>query len=237
MITAEHPEPGLTEYRPVSGWSLAALFVGLASIAAIFHPLLWSVPMIGVVVSLVALRQIKRSEVALWGASGAHGTRLIAAVWDCRPDADHQPRLLAVGAGGTPGKHVSRPHSVKEDDRRLRPHAAIAREEAAQAGPRLRRGGAAGTESQREVFASTEPVKTLLALGSTAKIDHLSTSVVSGPGVWQAVSVLYEVHPPDEHSLNPLQVVIYVEQTFDDASAERWWIVNVTTPPPPRLSM
>ena len=92
-------------------------------------------------------------------------------------------------------------------------------------------------KSLREQFAGTEPVKTLLTLAPAAEIEHLRTTVVSGPGVWQAVSLLYEVHRPDEKSLNPLQVVINVEQTFDEESVERWWIVNVTTPPPPQLSM
>jgi hypothetical protein len=238
VITAEHPEPGLTEYRPISGWSLAALFVGLASIAAIFHPLLWSVPMIGVVVSLVALRQIKRSEVALWGRKAAltglalsllYGiaapTRIISRdYWlSARAERLANTFLDLIRSKKTADAFALMRQSLEKKPLKPAPGSA----EAAQPEPK----------SQREVFASTEPVKTLLALGSTAKIDHLSTSVVSGPGVWQAVSVLYEVHPPDEHSLNPLQVVIYVEQTFDDASAERWWIVNVTTPPPPRLSM
>jgi hypothetical protein len=87
-------------------------------------------------------------------------------------------------------------------------------------------------KSQREMFASTEPIKTLLSLGSTAQLERLSTTIQSGPGIWRAVSVLYEVHQPEEHSLNPLQVVIYVEQVFDEDSTERWWIVNVTNPPP-----
>jgi hypothetical protein len=63
----EHPDPDLAAYRPVSGWGIAALVVGLASAAALAHPLLWCVPLLGLGLSIVALRRIERSQVKVLG--------------------------------------------------------------------------------------------------------------------------------------------------------------------------
>src|SRR5689334_5841351 len=67
----EHPDSDLIEYRPVSGWCVAAVLLGLASILALIHPLLWSVPLAGVCVSLLALRRLDRSETKLLGRKAA----------------------------------------------------------------------------------------------------------------------------------------------------------------------
>ncbi len=238
MIASEHLDPGVAEYRPISGWALAALFIGLLSFVALLHPLLWSVPMAGVVVSLVALRRISRSDVPVVGRKAAlvglafsllYGVAAPARVasrdyWLCaRAERLANTFMDLIRSRKTAEAYALMRQSLEKKP--LKP--APGSPEAKQPEPK----------SQRELFASTEPVKTLLSLDPKAQLERLSTTIQSGPGPWRAVSVLYEVHRPDERSINPLQVVVYVEQMFDEESNERWWIVSVANPPPPQLSM
>jgi hypothetical protein len=238
VIASEHVDPSVSEYRPLSGWALAALAVGLASFVALFHPLLWAVPMVGVAVSLVALRRISRSDVPVVGRKLALVGLVFALLygvaapvrmatrdyWLC----SRAERLANEFLGFIRSKKTAEAYALTRQSLEKKPlKPAPGSSEANQPEPK----------NPRELFASTEPVKTLLTLGSTAQLERLNTTIQSSPGPWQAVSVLYRIHRPDERSLDPLQVVIYVEQTFDEDSHERWWIVNVTNPPPPQLSM
>jgi hypothetical protein len=238
VIASEHLEPGVAEYRPVSGWALAALFVGLLSFVALFHPLLWSVPMAGAVVSLIALRRISRSDVPLIGRRAAliglafsllygvaAATRVASRDYWLRSRAE---RLASEFIDLIRSRKTAEAYALMRQSLEKKP---------LKPAPGSREANQPEPKNQREMFASTEPVKTLLSLGPAAQLERLNTTIQSGPGPWQAVSVLYRVHRPDEHSLDPLEVVIYVEQMFDEDSNERWWIVNVTIPPPPQLSM
>ena len=49
-----------TEYRSVSRLAVCAFLLGLASPLALVHPLTWTIPWIGVLVALQAIRQISR---------------------------------------------------------------------------------------------------------------------------------------------------------------------------------
>ena len=92
----EHPDPDLAEYRPVSGWGVAALLVGLVSAAASAHPLLWCLPLAGVVVSLIALRRIARSEIKLLGRKAALIGLAFSLIYGIAGSgAANEPRTLA----------------------------------------------------------------------------------------------------------------------------------------------
>lgn len=64
-------EPERESYRAVSGWSVAALLLGLGSVAAFGGPLLWVVPLAGVVAALVAMHKIGNSPGELIGRNVA----------------------------------------------------------------------------------------------------------------------------------------------------------------------
>ena len=61
----------LAQYRPISPLAIIALLVGLASGIAIFHNLLWLVPLIGVVLSAVALKQTAPPDAIATGRTAA----------------------------------------------------------------------------------------------------------------------------------------------------------------------
>ena len=52
-------EPGVGEYRAVSGLAIAALILGILSVSALVYPLFWSVPVVGVLCALLALRVVR----------------------------------------------------------------------------------------------------------------------------------------------------------------------------------
>lgn len=64
-------EEPLDDYRPVSGFAVAGLLLGLGSVAALIHPVLWVVPLCGVVATWYALRQIALGSPPLLGRKAA----------------------------------------------------------------------------------------------------------------------------------------------------------------------
>jgi len=61
----------LTQYRPISPLAVIALLVGLVSGLAIFHNLLWLVPVIGIVLSAVALKHTAPPDAIVSGRTAA----------------------------------------------------------------------------------------------------------------------------------------------------------------------
>ncbi|MFV1968397.1 MAG: DUF4190 domain-containing protein [Pirellulaceae bacterium] len=52
----------LTDYEPVDRLALASLFFGIASVAALIHPLLWILPILSVVMAFCALRRMAAQD-------------------------------------------------------------------------------------------------------------------------------------------------------------------------------
>src|SRR5262249_47402862 len=69
--TPSSAEPEVIQYGRVSPWAILALIAGVLSGAAVISPLLWLIPMAGIVFSLIALRNIKTSDGNLWGRNAA----------------------------------------------------------------------------------------------------------------------------------------------------------------------
>jgi len=70
-MMAQQEEEGLAEYRSVSRMAVVSLFLGIASILALFHPLSWLIPVVAVLVSFLALRSTASPEKALDGRKAA----------------------------------------------------------------------------------------------------------------------------------------------------------------------
>lgn len=68
---SEPREADVIQYRAISGLAAGGLVVGLVAPVALAHPLLWSVPLAGVILCLLALRQIARHAPALIGRKAA----------------------------------------------------------------------------------------------------------------------------------------------------------------------
>jgi hypothetical protein len=64
-------EPAVAGYRPVSGMAVAALVMGILSIAAVFHPGFWLLPVLGTVFAVISLRQLSQPDSLAIGRTAA----------------------------------------------------------------------------------------------------------------------------------------------------------------------
>jgi hypothetical protein len=72
----EQTDEQVAEYRPVSGWAVAGLVIGLLSPLALADPLLWAVPIIAGIVCFRAFVHLKQKAPAMIGRKAA-----LAGLW------------------------------------------------------------------------------------------------------------------------------------------------------------
>jgi hypothetical protein len=236
-LLPEHPDPDLIDYRPVSGWAVAALLCGLTSILALVHPLLWCLPISGAVVSLVALRRIGRSGVKLLGRKAALIGLAFSVIYGIAAPVRLKTRehWLVARADRLADEFLEDLRTRQLDQA----FALMLRSVEKVPSHRPTAGDKADSEPQdaRQLFFSEQPVATLLSLGAQARAVRLETAILTPEDIRQPVGVLYRIQNAAASDSNPLEVLIYVEQIFDGEGQERWWITRVATPPPPRISM
>lgn len=83
---AETLPPQLTEtrvenYQALSVMAMVCLVTGILSIAAMAHPIFWVLPVVAVLIGLLALRRIRRSEGELTGETPATAGMTLGAVF------------------------------------------------------------------------------------------------------------------------------------------------------------
>lgn len=72
--------PELEDYRPISPLVMVACIAGLMSLLAIVHPLLWIVPVVAVILSVCAIRQLSTAQSRYGGRPGAVVALCLAAL-------------------------------------------------------------------------------------------------------------------------------------------------------------
>jgi hypothetical protein len=82
------PEGDANEYRSVSGSAVLGLFFGLAGAAALLSPLLWFLPIAGVVFSVIGLRRIAAAGPALIGRKPAMAGLVLSLLFAAASPAD-----------------------------------------------------------------------------------------------------------------------------------------------------
>ncbi len=85
---SESEEADVAQYRPFCGLAACGLIAGLLSIVAFFTPVLWAVPVAGLVLSGLALRRIARSEPAMTGRWAAATGLVLSAFFAAAAPAD-----------------------------------------------------------------------------------------------------------------------------------------------------
>lgn len=237
----EHPDSDLIDYRPVSGWAVAAVLLGLASILALVHPLLWCVPMAGLTVSLIALRRIDRPEVRLLGRKAA----LVGLAFSVIYGVAAPVRLvshnlwLKTRAERLGDDFVDALKAHKIDDAfamTLQSAEKAASRKPAHAGSNEQ--VEPETQSPRDFFLSQRPVDMLLKLGPSARVERFSTQIQpSTDDIHQPVAVYYRIIDPAKQSPEPVEFVLQIEQITDGQGIERWWISRMAASAKPDLSV
>jgi hypothetical protein len=78
----------LAEYRALAGQAVLALIFGLLSPVALIDPLLWAVPLLGLLFSVWALRRIKRYAPAMIGRKAALSALALSLLFAAAAPAD-----------------------------------------------------------------------------------------------------------------------------------------------------
>lgn len=234
----EHPDRDLIDYRPISGWAVAALLLGLAAGLALVHPLLLCVPIAGIAVAMIALRRIERSPVKLVGRKAALVGLAFSVIYGVAAPVRLKSRehWLSTRAERLADDFLDDVRSGRTDEAFALCLRSV--EKLPAHDPRAKPGDKADEEPQdpRKVFFSEQPVAKLVALGARAERTRLHTEVLSTEGPRQPIVVVYEVRDGRSSDAAPTEVLFYIEEILDGEGVERWWISRVSVPPRPPLS-
>jgi hypothetical protein len=228
---ADDPEE-TTEYRSLSGTALVALLFGMASPLCFGHILLFLVPIIGIALAVLALRQIAASDGALAGRWAAVTGLVLCVVFGVAPltrafvlrtARTNQaaefglPWIESVAAGNT--EHAFR---LTVDSTKLqRPSEP---------------GMPAPKQSPYEVFVDLPVVKALSAAGKDAEIQFQGTTEYLAPSFNSVVVRQKYKVTPKSAGAQPLEVILSLRRAkLDNEGRMRWLVtslIDANNPPP-----
>jgi hypothetical protein len=213
------------EYGPISGWAFVAVFLGLLSGAAVAGPILWFIPLVAVVISLIAMRKIAASAGQLSGWKLALLGLLAAVFFGIAGPArtfsrqyylqaravrfgekfidlleQNQP-LTAFQCTLSPG--LRKPLSADESD-------VFAK--------------TPDRKAAYETFLKIPSVKALLDAGPRAKVNLLSARYVGSSEIEDAVAINYQIATPDDGGKSTV-VQLDAIRMISNGSTEQWRII------------
>jgi len=225
--TFDGHESELEQYRSVSVAAVVALVLGLLSPLGLLHPILWSIPLAGIAVALVALRQLHTEERQLTGRKAAWlGLAL----------------CLIFGAA-SPARHFGRGYFVRREAHQL------ANEWLGylRSGDRLRAHQLIYDPSQRAPlddalpayyernpdqqnsltdFVSAEPVRSLLTLGKDATITPMGAIDHSNEGARDIVVEQFHIVDPQAAKDKDYYLQVSLNRTQYSRVAPAGWAVG-----------
>jgi hypothetical protein len=220
---------GTIQYRAVSGLAVLALALGVLSAAAMVGPVLWSIPILAVIVALVAMRRIRASE-DLAGWNIAFLGLLLAILFGIAAPARTMSRhhFLASRAEAVCDQFFT---FLKENN----PHAAHQLRERAGMRKTLTDklpdsyAKDAASQASLDKFVAEEPMKTLLEVGDKVKIERLSIEPAGHDERTDIFNIRYEITPTGRSSM---VAVVAARRTLDLATGvETWQIDGVAKEP------
>jgi hypothetical protein len=247
----------IAEYRPISRLALASLIVGMMSLAALIHPLLWSVPLVVVVLAVLALRRIAASHGELRGAPAARtglGLALFFASWamtwylidsymitnQAREYGESWLQLLSSG-------RVYEAHQLTlAPSQRAKPPMSLVDLYTKPRQPQRLESDAAGnvvppSPNPREMmeqeiptmyrqFIAESPMRELLAAGAGWKFDFVRTvSRTTVDRYLTYVAQEYRITYVDGGQPKDLEIVLTLQRECADRTAN-WYLPRVTKP-------
>jgi len=208
------------EYQAISGLAVAALLVGLLSFTAFAFPLLWAVPLAGIVLGGLALRRIAQQAPALIGrkaafvglmlslaCAAAAPTEWLAYRWLLRREA----RRVALAwfdflSNDEPGLA----HQLAQDPRYRRPPE-----------------GMLEYRSTLEKYVSAPAIRSLLALGDRARVRYYDTAAEYHAHDYDAVEQTYAVTYEQEGRSKTFFVALTLRRYRDTRARRAGWSVQL----------
>jgi hypothetical protein len=213
----------LAGYRALPGQAVLGLILGLLSPVALIDPMLWGVPLLGIFVSVWALRRIKKNPSTLAGRKRALLGLTIALLsvaaaptdWfvyrqivqdQAKQVADAWFRCLLENRPRTAGKLVGPMQSSSDDS--------------------TASGGATGKRADADRFTKTPVARTLLAMGPRARVRFYQPVTQSRDGIRDFVELMYAVTYDDAGERKSFFVSVQLCRTTYPSGAADWRIVQ-----------
>jgi hypothetical protein len=219
----ESPDADLANYRALPGQAVIGLLLGLLSPLALIDPLLWSVPLLGIFVSVWALRRIKKNPSAIAGRKRALCGLTLA--------------LLSLAAAPTDRiayRRIVQHQATQVADtwfrflQQERPQAAAAMVDLP---PVSSRPPAPGQDAAQPVevdrFAMTPVAKVLLQMGPRAQVRFFRPVAQERQGHVNTVDLMYAVTYDDAGERKSFFVIVKLQRR-ELSSGEFEWRVTQT---------
>ena len=217
----------MAEYRAVSGTAVAALVVGLLAPLAMIDPLLWAVPIAGLLLGLVALWRVYRLRPALIGRKAALIGLFLSLLWGVAGPSDfaafrcmlrREARQFArAWFGFLADNEPQKAHQLtvyptyrQAFDERLD---SFYRE-----GSKWR--------SELDGYALHPPVRTLLDLGPRAEVRYLRTTNQCREQGSDLVDQLYAVRSEENGRPQEFEVSMQLQRVYLDDGRANWRILR-----------
>ncbi|HUY92592.1 MAG TPA: hypothetical protein VMV10_27885 [Pirellulales bacterium] len=225
----------LLEYRPVNPLAVIGLIAGLASVLAFAHPLLWLLPVLGVVICLWALRSLATAateqvgrKAALVGLTlsllfgAAAVTRLTIFHWQMRVETRQLAKqwfeALRDGNPYLADQFTRSPSArVQPDDDLLARYAE--REE----------------RHHLSEYLEEPAIRMLLSLGKYAQVRYFANDVTDALAAQPAVIDIYAVSVRHEGQTTSCFVELLWTRNIEYGTNERYWMLKAVKvlPKPP----
>lgn len=218
----------ISSYRAVSKLSILALALGLASLLAVVSPVLWILPIIGVLVAVIALRSITAHPQLLTG----RGIAILALTLSCFTVAfaparhlTRQTRLYAQSRQW--GEHwleLLRDGKVREAHQLRLPFNERAAVESALIDHYAQEQGKMMLES----FSMQSPVSDILRWGQRCQVRYVGNVNVESKGSIDTVTQQFEVKLVDSNPPYTMKLELALSRrSFPGTNEARWEVQDV----------
>jgi hypothetical protein len=222
---ADDPEE-TTEYRSLSVTALVALLFGLASPLCFGHILLFLIPLVGIVLSLLALRQIAASDGALAGRGAALAGLVLCIGFGVAPFT----RALVLRTTRTSqaeafGRRWMESLAAGETE-----HAFRLTVDSTRRSPPIEPGMPEPKKSPYELFLDLSVVQALTTAGKDADIRFAGTTEYKAPK-FNSVMVRqkYQIVPKAAGDAQPIEAILTLQRAkLPSEGRMRWLVVSLT---------
>jgi hypothetical protein len=213
------------EYQAVCGWSIAAFALGFLSISAFAAPVLWAVPLLGIVCAAVAMWRINRSRGELIGWNLALLGLILAIIFGVAAPTRTVTRWIwlkqrseVFAAEFIRLLQENQPYAAHEltlplGQRQKTPDTIAAAYAADQK-----------LSDRYNGFLKQDPVKTLLAHGADVKVEPLAATMLEAREGSDNIGIRYRMSYPNDGQTESFESAIVVERLTDENGEERWMI-------------
>jgi hypothetical protein len=225
-VSMSPAEREIVEYGRISGWAIAAVLLGGLSATAIMGPILWLIPVMAIVISLIAMRRIQSSERQLSGWHLALLGLMLSVFFGMAGPARTLSRqyLLEARASHFAVKFMellqkNQPLEAYQFALPVGVRAVIA------PGQTELQDKSAGAQKSYAEFLKLAAVKMLLEAGAEAKIEPVSATYLAGDESRDDLTVKFRIRSPATGGKST-EVVMTVQRSLAYSShTEQWQVI------------